>query len=343
MTSVLVTGIGGSIGIDVARSLRRDASVRIIGGDGNEWGRRIAAGLCDEVVALPRADHDASGFVSEIERVIAERSIDFVFINPDPELEGVAATSYRPSTSHALPPPPVIEVCLDKSKTVSAAKGSSAFPRTIPIADDQDVVKGFEQLGSPLWLRARVGPGGRGSISVASADEALSWIRYWQSRGRADRWMMQEYLPGRNFNWTGVYADGKLMISVAMERLRYFLAEPAVSGISGQVAFCATVQPERFLQMATDVVLMVDPNPSGFYSVDIREDAAGEPKVTEINPRLAGRPWLYTNAGVNLPLFVVRRALRMEPGDAVSPKGLAVGLHEYRQLDVEPVFGVPSQ
>lgn len=70
-------------------------------------------------------------------------------------------------------------------------------------------------------------------------------------------------------------------------------------------------------------------------------DALGASRVTEINPRLAGRPWLYSNAGINLPLAAVRAMLGLPLGDALAPGGLAVGLHLYRQLDVEPTIGYP--
>jgi hypothetical protein len=61
--------------------------------------------------------------------------------------------------------------------------------------------------------------------------------------------------------------------------------------------------------------------------------------VTEINPRLAGRPWLYTHAGVNLPLAAVRGLTGRPLGDAVSDQGLEDGLVMYRQIDIEPVIG----
>jgi hypothetical protein len=62
--------------------------------------------------------------------------------------------------------------------------------------------------------------------------------------------------------------------------------------------------------------------------------------VTEVNPRLAARPWLYTNAGVNLPLAAIRALTDQPVGDALT--GWQVGLHLHRQLDIDPVIAVPS-
>jgi carbamoyl-phosphate synthase large subunit len=344
-TTVLVTGIGGSIGIDVARSLRRDPSIRLVGADGSPWGRRLGARLCDEVAELPRADRDPEGFLAALDRLVAEAGVDFSFVNPDPELEALGRLDQLPTGGHAVPPAAVTAVCLDKAATVAAAGPELAalFPATRPVASLDELPAVFEELAPPLWLRATIGPGGRGSLPVEEPEEARSWIRYWQRRGRADRWVAQELLPGRNFNWTGLYAGGELVVTAAMERLRYFLAEPAVSGVSGQVALCATVAPQPFRSDCDRVVRALDPRPHGLYSVDLREDREGRPRVTEVNPRLAGRPWLYSNAGINLPLAAVRALRGEDPGDALAPEGLEIGVHLYRQLDVEPVFDPPRE
>lgn len=339
---VLVTGIGGSIGIDVARSLRRDPGLRIVGADGSPWGRRIAERLCDEVAGIPRADLDPQGFLRALAAIIEDRRIDFTFVNPDPELEALGVLEELPPGLHPLPAASELPLCLDKAATANRAAAAGLeelFPATRRVEARESLERAFDELQPPLWLRATTGPGGRGSLPVETLEEARGWIAYWQRRGWRHSWVVQELLPGRNFNWTGLYVDGDCVAEAAMERLSYFLSAPAVSGISGQVALCATVSPQGFRDRADRVVRALAPKPNGFYSVDLREDRKGEPRITEINPRLAGRPWLYTQAGVNFPLAAVRRLSGEETGDALSPRGLDLGLHLYRQLDVEPVVG----
>jgi carbamoyl-phosphate synthase large subunit len=342
VTCVLVTGIGGSIGVDVARSLRRDPSIRVIGGDASPWGVKIGERLCDAVVRLPRSDRDAPGFVDAIDRVVAEHGVDLAFVNPDFELAAVATAGRAPRNAHPLPPPAVIGASLDKSATVAAVGKVAELPRSLEVTGAEGVARAFAELGSPLWLRCSIGAGGKGAIQVASAAEAAAWIGYWTARGWTGRWLFQEFLPGRNLNWTGLYVRGELRVTAAMERLRYFLGDAAPSGVSGQVSLCATVDPRPLAAISDRVVRALDPAPHGLYSVDLREDASGAPRVTEVNPRLAGRPWLYTNAGVNLPLATVRAMLDRPLGDALAEAGLALGLHLYRQLDVEPTIGYPE-
>jgi carbamoyl-phosphate synthase large subunit len=342
VTTVLVTGIGGSIGIDVARSLRRDASIHIVGCDSNAWGRRQAAALVDTTLALPRADRSPGEFADALARAIEASHADFAFVNPDAELAAVAAAGRALPCATALPPLETVGIALDKARTVAKAGAAAVFPRTVEVDGEDDVARCFETLRAPLWMRAAVGAGGRGSLTVETPEEACAWMGYWGRRGRAYRWVFQEFLPGANVNWTGLYARGRLVATAAMDRLRYFLGDAAASGVSGQVSQCATVDPGPLTGVSDAVVRALDAVPHGVYSVDLRADRDGRPLVTEVNPRLAGRPWLYTNAGVNLPLAAVR-ALRDQPvGDAVAPGGLVVGLHLHRQLDIEPVIGYPD-
>lgn len=343
---ILITGIGGSIGIDIARSLHQDSSLYLVGADGGIWGRRIGQRLCDRVVELPRGDRDPESFFQALGDVIERERIDFVFTNPDPELEALAALAALPPTAHPLPTAEVIGLCLDKAATAARAIDANlgaSFPDTRRVDDAESLEQAFRALTPPLWLRATTGPGGRGSLPVETVDEARAWIDYRNRRGSTHRWVLQELLPGRNFNWTGLYVESRCIAEAAMERLSYFLSAPTVSGVSGQVALSATVPPERFRATSDRVVRALDPEPQGLYSVDLREDREGAPRVTEVNPRLAGRPSLFTRAGVNFPLAAVRGLLGDDPGDALAADGLEIGIHLYRQLDVEPVFGKPEE
>ncbi|HTM20664.1 MAG TPA: hypothetical protein VL172_09160 [Kofleriaceae bacterium] len=340
MTTILVTGLGGSIAIDVCRSLRRDRSLRLIGCDANPWGLRQAGHLVDEAIAVPRGDRDAVGFHAALAEIIDRQGVDFTFVNPDPELEALAALGRPLPGFTAMPPLPTVGISLDKARTVAAcaAACADAFPATVALAGEADVDRAFAELGAPLWMRSAVGAGGRGSLVVGAADEALAWMRYWDRRGKGYQWVLQELLPGANVNWTGIYAAGRLVASAAMERLRYFLGNVTASGVSGQVSECATVDPEGYREVSARVVRALDAEPHGIYSVDLRHDREGRARVTEVNPRLAGRPWLYANSGANLALAAVRALLDQPLGDAIADGGLRPGVHLYRQLDIDPVI-----
>ena len=341
--AVLITGIGGSIGIDVARLLRADPDVVIIGCDANPWGLRQTESLVDESVLVPRADRETQRFFETINGLIERHDVVASFINPDPELEAMAERPSGLAGGQTTPCSDTTAVCLDKAQTVARVGHSDLFPATIEIASEADVHSAFTQLGSPLWVRARVGPGGRGSLTVETPDEALSWMRYWDRRDRGYRWVIQEFLPGRNVNWTGVYVGGECVVDAAMVRLSYFLADSAASGVSGQVSACETVEPAEYRELCDRVVRGLEDKPHGLFSVDLRHDRDGRARVTEVNPRLAGRPYLYGQAGVNLAVATVRAFSGKPVADAVDPGGLRVGLRLMRQLDIEPVVADPNE
>jgi carbamoyl-phosphate synthase large subunit len=154
--------------------------------------------------------------------------------------------------------------------------------------------------------------------------------------------MLQDFLPGRNLSWNALYRHGELTAVAAMERKSYVLGGQIISGVSGQTGHGVTIDPDDCREIADRVIRAIDPTPHGFYGVDLREDADGRPRVTEVNARLAGRPLLYTASGVNLALAALRCHAGEPTGDAVRPEGSEVGLHIFRGIDIEPLVGRPG-
>lgn len=337
MTRVLITSVGGSPGIDVARCLRKDPSLHIVGADANAWGRQLGMRLCDEVIPLPSARADAVAWLDAL--TDAARSVDFVFLGLDLEIEALAAAGRPLPVATALAPMHVLPILVDKAKTERAARASGVLPRTLEFQGAAALDEVFAALPAPLWIRPAVGTSGTGSLKVSTREQAAGWLAATTAGDSTRRWIAQEFLPGRNTNWSGVFVDGELVASASMERLEYLLGAVSPSGITGQVRLCETVLLPEVAEAALRIVHTLDPRPNGIYSVDLREDGQGHPKVTEVNPRLAGRPWLYANAGVNLPLAAVRALRGLPVGDAVDVGGFRAGIQMYRQVDVDPLIG----
>jgi carbamoyl-phosphate synthase large subunit len=291
-------------------------------------------------VSIPRAnpgsDRQSQSYLDALTGLAAE--VDFVYVSLESEIEVIAGAGLRLPTPSNLAAPAVLALVLDKLATERVAKQPRDFPRTAKL-DPDDPGAAFSELGAPLWIRPAAGTSGIAGLQVSSEEEAAAWLKLWESRAPDTHWMAQEYLPGRNLNWSAVYREGECVAAACMERLSYLLAPVAVSGITGQVKLCQTVAAGVAGEVADRVVRALDAQPHGVYSVDLRENAAGHPCVTEINPRLAGRPLLFARAGVNLPLAALRALCNQPIGDAVAPGGMQVGLQMYRQVDVEPLFG----
>ncbi len=84
----------------------------------------------------------------------------------------------------------------------------------------------------------------------------------------------------------------------------------------------------------------LDDRPNGVYFVDLKEDGAGRPCVTEINAGRCGTTvHFYTEAGFNFPWLLCRLAA----GEAVAPladphRAVELDLYWVRTLDCGPVL-----
>jgi carbamoyl-phosphate synthase large subunit len=151
---------------------------------------------------------------------------------------------------------------------------------------DSDIDRALENFGSPIWIRATHGAGGTGSTPAGNRETAVSWINYWKTRNVAWRFIAQEHLPGRNMAFHSIWKDGKLVTSMARERLEYIYPHLAPSGITGTPAVQRTVHDRNVNETGTKAVLSIDRRFNGIACVDLKEDSEGTPCVTEIN---AGR------------------------------------------------------
>jgi biotin carboxylase len=172
-------------------------------------------------VELPTADDEA--YPDAIRDVISRRKVDVVFVNSDGELKVAPKVLEGVDVTTAHPAPAITKICLDKFVTYEhIGPEGNLFPKTVRIDSDEDLVRAFDILGEPLWLRPRIGAGGRGAVAIRSVETARVWIDLWREMGvTLKQWMAQELLPGRNFNWTGLFFDGKLYANGLLPRKCY--------------------------------------------------------------------------------------------------------------------------
>lgn len=336
---ILVTSAASSPGIDIARSLRRDPGLEVVGADAAPHGRAMAGRICHRTISLPVAAENPEAYADALDEAAADA--DFLFLSLDAEVEALVGIDRVPAC-----PTPVpfrcARVILDKERT-AAALPDALVPATARVEGAEGLADALERVPPPVWLRPATGTSGQGSLRVDGVEEGRAWMEFWRRRGLEAAWMVQEFLPGRNVNWTGLYRDGELLAAASMERTAYFLAKVSVSGITGQVSRCETVELPAFSEASRRAVAALDPAATGLYSVDLRGDVDGAPRVTEVNPRPAGRPWLYTEAGANLPLAAFRALTGRAIGDAVAPGAPEIGVRLHRQIDVEPLVERPTR
>jgi len=338
---VLATSCGGGIGPDITFSLKQsNLNFYVIGMDASIHGREFGSQICDEVIKAPLANDP--NFKKQIDCICQDCGIDVVIFNHSKELRAIAERKLTFNTKYLLPSHADMLTCTSKWKVVKRLldKGlEDTIPKTSLVSHERTIAKIFKEFKPPLWLRIPEGSGARGALLVNKPKHAIDWIEYWREMKNYDgNWILQEYLPGRNFSWGSIWYKGQFIVSSTIERLEYFMASVAVTGVSGAIGICKIVHDDRLRKLGVKVVLGLSDCPHGVYIMDAREDVQGNVKLTEIENRMQGRKRLDTSAGINFPEIIVRLLMRLPLDSAVERiDGGTEGMTLYRQLDFKPI------
>ncbi|MDH5482480.1 MAG: ATP-grasp domain-containing protein [Candidatus Bathyarchaeota archaeon] len=284
MKKILTTGAGGPAGVNFVMSLRiAPRKIFVIGVEANEYFTHLA---CTDKIRLVPTATDAK-YIDRLNEIIQKEKVEFVHAQPDIEVATISENREKLEANTFLPSKKAIRICQDKFESARLwQKNNVPVARLLELRDESDVQKAFEELGKPMWIRARHGAGGKGSTPAYNRETALSWIRYWKSRDVYWKFIAQEHLPGRNIGFHSIWKDGELVTSMARERLEYIYPHLAPSGITGTPSVQRTIHDKTTNEIGTQAVLAVDPNFNGIACVDLKENSEGVPCVTEIN---AGR------------------------------------------------------
>ncbi|RSN75402.1 hypothetical protein [Candidatus Methanodesulfokora washburnensis] len=288
MARVIVTGSGGIGGVNFVRALRlaeitKKIKYFIVGTDYNEY--HILFPQVDLRIRSPR--HDDPSFMPLLLDIAKRHSIQFLHPHPSSEAKIVSKNRDKLDeigVKYYLPRPE--EIAPDKGTIYERMRtGNVPVPSTLFINSLDDLDSAFSKLGSPLWMRAKTGAGGRLSLKVNSVEEAKRWIELnvLQGRAKPSDFIVQEYLPGRDLAFDSLWHNGKLITSYARERLEYPFTHISLSGVTGTPTVARIIHDGKVTEVGIAAVKALSPMPHGFYSVDIKEDADGKPKVTEVD------------------------------------------------------------
>ena len=288
MKKLLVTGAGGIGGINFIRSLRF-AEIQcyekffIVGTDYNIY-----------YVEFPEVDvrfrtlrHIDENFIPTLTKLIKEYALEFLHPHPSSEakiisenrsiFEKLGVKLYIPRPEDIMPSKFYVYEKLNSSKI--------PVPKTMRVESMNDIDEAFREFGSPLWIRAITGAGGRLSLKINSSEEAKLWVKLnvIQGRIKENEFIIQEYLPGRDIAFDSLWFNGKLVTSYARERLEYPFKHISLTGITGTPSVARTIHDDEVNSIGIAAVKALNPNPHGFYSVDLKEDLNGKPNVTEVD------------------------------------------------------------
>lgn len=336
---VVVLGAGSGFGNSVIRSLRAGTPHLVAVGAHHD--RFVLQKSTAERNYLIRSVDDP-GFTASLGAVVRESKADLVIPTSDAQVAVLSRQRRRLQGAVFLPHPRVIARCQDKYALTRFLRAREVpVPRTYPVRDLAGVAATFARLspGTPVWCRVRSGSGSLGAIPVRTAAQARNWIRYWsEMRGVPPRaFTLSEYLPGRDYACQSVWCDGRLVLTKTCERLSYFGGGSQPSGVSSIAALAKTVVAPRVVDVCTAAVRALDPRVSGAFSIDLKEDARGEPCITEINAgRFITMLNLFDLAGQHNMTSVYVGVALGEPVRIAAPYDAVEDFYFVRDVDTMP-------
>jgi hypothetical protein len=292
---LLVTSAGTGPSNNLIRSLRAGhPSVTIIGGHDDPF--ILQNSSADRRYRTPPS---GPAWARALRRIARAEAVDLII--PATDADTLALSRLRAGLTRYLflPRPALIELCADKYRLAGRLRALGLpAPVTARVRSLRDVDRTFRRAapgrGARAWCRVRRGAGSRGAIPVASAAQARAWIAYWRDmRGVPVRdFTLSEFLPGRDLGCQSVWKDGVQLLTKTYERLSYLASGTQPAEISSVPALTKTVREPEIAALCARVIRRLDPRASGVFGVDLKEDAAGVARVTEIN---AGRFSSTTN------------------------------------------------
>lgn len=316
MKRILITGAGGPAGLNFIRSLRKSPEkLYLIGTDCNQYhlawvqDRNNPENMVDEAHIVPRSD--SPDYLPKLNELIQKTGAELLHAQPDGDVKLFSDHRERLACPVFLPSKATIDVCQDKYLSAKAwQQAGLPLVETMYVTSRvEDLRKAEETFGYPYWVRASQGASSRGSSPVYNLETAQSWIRYWEARDIGWRFIAQEYLPGAVIAFQSLWHDGEVVTSAARDRVEYLYPSLAPSGVTNTPVVAKTIHRHDVNEMAVRAVRAIDPNATGVFCVDLRENRLGEPIPTEINcGRFFTTSYFFTEAGVNMPYYYVKMA-----------------------------------
>lgn len=305
--NILITGVGGPTPRSFARAIKEIghyANYRLIATDIHPYAIGLYQPSLFEKCYITPKSSDVN-YWNAMEKIIAEESIDYAVILPEQE---VLTWSMRQSMGtlpckSLIPPIKAVDQMLDKGILTEALSQSGLVPKSLMIdPEDNNLKETTEQsLSYPYWIRSATGSSGLGSYKIEQFLDLERWIAI--NKGITN-FIASEYLPGRNLACKMLYYNGKLVRSACAERVNYIMAKVAPSGITGNTSFGRLINDVAVFETANQAMdIMFERTGAerhGFYTVDLKEDYAGKPMITEINVRHVAFTQCFAMGGANL-------------------------------------------
>jgi D-aspartate ligase len=259
---------------------------------------------------IPRA-RDTAAYRAALDRLLTEQDIEVLIPTSDYDIEGVVhylRDGWQPRASLFRPPFAAFDVLSHKGRLMAhlADRMSAVVPRTFASVGEA------RHLPYPLVVKPTGESGGKAVTIVHDpAHLGASVARVQALFG--DRYVIQEFIPGRTYVATLVYdLQGRLAAGVGMRSNLTFFTWGG-GGCAGEMV------DDPALVELTDAVVTACGGWSGPINFEWRRHAdTGAFLLMEANCRLNGYSYLTTLNGVPLP-HIVLAELTGHPLPSISP------------------------
>ena len=305
LIQILISGIGGPTPRSIAKVIKQKyPEMRIVGIDSNPKAIGFyMSGLVDEYHVSPKASDENYWYF--IENLVRENRIDYAFIQPEKEI--IAWGDYYMKNGkypcHTfLPPKSLALTLMDKALMADILQGTSFIPKTIKITQHNPRYEEVEkEIGFPCWIRATQGSGGLGSLKLEDLNSYKSWLLI---HSDIEAFTVSEFLVGRHLANQMLYYNDVLLKGASLECVEYVMANVAPSKVTGNTSFGRFLNDERILAFCDDCIRYVcnklQTKAHGVLSFDLKEDVAGNLKVTEVNIRHMAYTGIMAEVGFDL-------------------------------------------
>ena len=299
MQHILVTGAGGSAGNNVCWSLRmsKEGKGLVLSGTDSDKTSIELNGWLDRAYELPSAT--SSRYLSKLNEVVRKDKIELVFPQPDTEVGHLSKSRDRVAARMFLPDASTVDACQDKFAAL--LKWSKRDLRKEPIIlsprnrSTRKLAKGIE---FPCWVRARHGAGGSLSCLAKNWASVEYWIGYhWSEKLKTD-FVVEEYLPNRDYCFMSIWNEGNLVTSMVRERLSW--VGHRIDGAGGTSKLNRVVHSDNVNSAALRAIRAIADKPHGIFCVDLKEDRKHDPRPTEINCRFTTNVHYLTLAALKM-------------------------------------------
>jgi carbamoyl-phosphate synthase large subunit len=305
---ILVTGVGGAVGLNAIKALRRDfTDAKILGVDANALSP--GSHFTDKFYVVPRANE--SGYVSTMADICKRERVDIIFPCTDHELLPLALSRRvfsRLGVKLILSSAKTIEVCRDKWKTCMALNDVVPLPRSIVIANNNGINNVTDSLKFPVIIKPRSGWGSRLIFEARTSEELRILV------SKVENPIIQEKIEGQEFT-VDCLADlnGRLLVAIPRERIQ------KLAGVSSQGR---TVFNEELIKIGRNITSRI--RFRGPFNFQVILDESKKPYVIECNPRLAGASILSAAAGVNIASLSVKIFRGIKVGSLSFKEGVVM-------------------